>query len=62
MTRNKVHTEKGDSIAGDHIRVTCRKKGAWTEIRKSGQHNGHQCEAKKDAKAEIVKAYTNVSA
>lgn len=54
------HRTVGDSIVGDHIYVQCMKPGDWCLFQKSGQHKGSCCIAKKDAKAKIEKAYTNI--
>jgi phage protein U len=54
------YRQEGDSIAGDQIRVSCMKPEQWILFQKSGQHKGSYCIAKKDAKAKILKAYTNI--
>jgi hypothetical protein len=51
---------KGDCIAGDKIKVECRKPGNWVLFRMSGQHKGIMCVAEKNAKATILKEYTNI--
>jgi hypothetical protein len=50
----------GDCIAGDQIRVECRTPGKWKLYRRTGQHQGSVCIVKKDAKATILKSYTNI--
>jgi len=50
----------GDMVCGDTIKVECRDPGKWKLIQMSGQHKGSICIAKKNAKATIVKSYTNV--
>ncbi len=50
----------GDCIEGDSIYVECRKKGKWKLFRMSGQHQGVQCTAKTNAKAVILRKYTNI--
>jgi hypothetical protein len=54
------YRNEGDSIAGDQIYVVCMKPDQWKLIQRSGQHKGSCCVAKKDAKARILKAYTNI--
>lgn len=56
--KTKWYRNVGDCIAGDQIRVEYRKPGDWN--RRTGQHQGHVCKAEKDAKATILKAYTNI--
>jgi hypothetical protein len=56
----KYYRNVGDSIAGDQIRVECRKPGKWKLFRRTGQHQGQVCKVEKDAKATILKAYTNI--
>ncbi|MBW2651227.1 MAG: hypothetical protein JRC66_09570 [Deltaproteobacteria bacterium] len=51
MKKDKIRTNEGDGIAGDHIYVTCQKPGKWNMIKKSRQHRGWGYNAKKDAKA-----------
>jgi len=50
----------GDCIEGDSIYVECRKKGKWKLFRMSGQDKGVKCTAKKNAKAIILREYTNI--
>lgn len=50
----------GDNIAGDRLDIQCQKRGKWKLFGKSGQHKGSQTTAEKDARATIVKSYTNV--
>ncbi|RLB35555.1 MAG: hypothetical protein DRH20_10905 [Deltaproteobacteria bacterium] len=50
-----------DCIEGDHIYIQCNAPGKWKVFRKSGQHKGQACDAKKDAKAILLKSYTNIS-
>lgn len=54
------YRQQDDSIAGDQIFVRCMKPEQWRLFQKSGQHKGSCCVAKKDAKAKILKAYTNI--
>ena len=54
------YRNKGDSVSGDIIRVECRDPDKWKLFQMSGQHKGWRCIARKNAKAEILKAYTNV--
>lgn len=49
-----------DCIEGDSIYVQCQKPGPWRLIRKSTQHRGQNCTARKDAKAIILRSYKNV--
>lgn len=51
---------KGDCIAGDAIKIECRKPGKWTLFNMSGKHKGAVCVAEKNAKATILKEYTNI--
>ena len=52
---------KNDCIAGDTIYIECQKPNKkWTLITKSNQHKGSSCTARRDAKAVILKSYTNV--
>ena len=52
--------KENDCIEGDSIYIECRKSGIWNLIRMSGQHHGNCCTAKMNAKAVILKSYTNV--
>jgi hypothetical protein len=49
-----------DCIAGDSLYIECMKPGQWNLIKKSNRHKGSACTAKKDAKAIILKKYTNL--
>jgi hypothetical protein len=49
-----------DCIVGDSIYIVCQKPQNWALITKSSQHKGQCCTAKKDAKAIILRSYTNV--
>ena len=61
MKENKpCHREVGDCIEGHSIYVVCQKPSVWTLIRKSGQHRGWECTARKGAKAKLLKKYTNI--
>lgn len=51
---------KGDTIRGDSIRIECRDHGKWNLFQMSSQHKGSVCVARKNAKATIMKTYTNV--
>ena len=55
-----TRTEPGDKIAGDKIYVQCRKPGKWKVFQMSAQHKGSHMTAAKNARAEILSAYTNV--
>jgi hypothetical protein len=52
--------EVGDCVQGDSVRVECRKPADWKLFRMTEQHKGWRCVAKKNAKATILKKYTNV--
>ena len=52
--------KEGACIEGDKIRVQCMKSGKWKVASRSHQHKGHFCVAEKDAKAFILKSYTNI--
>lgn len=54
------HTNPGDSIKGDAIRVEGRKFSRLPLFQMSKQHKGSYCLVEKNAKAIILKAYTNV--
>ncbi len=58
--KKKCYRNIGDCIEGDQIRVECMKVGKWKLIRKSGQHKGQLCKAEKDARATILRTYTNI--
>lgn len=60
MGKRPCYRNAGDCIEGDQIYVRAMKPGKWVLIRKSNQHNAMKCIAKKDAKAELIRAYTNV--
>lgn len=51
----------GDCLEAFSIYVQCQKTGKWSLIRKSDQHRGNACTIRKDAKAIILKRYTNVA-
>ena len=54
------YRNEGDTISGDAIRVECRDPGKWQLFQMSGKHKGSHCLARKNAKAVIIKCYTNV--
>jgi hypothetical protein len=54
------YTNPGDSIRGDAIRVEGRKFSRLILFQMSKQHKGTCCTVEKNAKATILKAYTNV--
>jgi len=49
-----------DCIEGDTVYIECRKPGVWKLFRMSTQHHGNCCKARMNAKAIILKSYTNV--
>ena len=51
---------KNDCIAGDTIYIECRKPGGWKLFRMSIRHHGNCCTARMNAKAIILKPYTNI--
>ncbi len=53
--------EQGDCIEADSIYIECRKYSNWKLFQKSGTHKGSRCKIQKDAKATILKKYTNVN-
>jgi len=59
-SKKKCGRDVWDCIEGDSIYVECRKPGKWTKFRRTGQHQGHSCTAKKDAKATLLRFYTNI--
>jgi len=54
------YRDEGDCIEGDSIYIQCQDPQQWKLFRKSGQHRGRKCKAKKDAKAIILRSYTNI--
>jgi hypothetical protein len=50
----------GDCIEGDAIRVVSQRQDKWKILQKSSQHKGRSCVVRKDAKATILKTYTNL--
>lgn len=58
--KENCYQDFGDCIEGDSIRVECRKYTKWKLFRKSKQHKGSTCKISKNAKATILKSYTNV--
>ena len=56
-----TYTNVGDRVVGDILRIECRSIGKWKLKNKSGNHKGSFCIIKKDAKATIEKAYTNIT-
>jgi len=60
LRRKDCRREEGACIEGDTIYVQCQKPGKWTLFRKSEQHRGSHCKADKDAKAVLLKKYTNI--
>lgn len=54
------YQEVNDCVKGDKLRIVCRKKNNWKKRRHTGQHNAQVCVVEKNAKATIVRAYTNV--
>lgn len=59
--RQPLHgTEPDDKITGDSIYVQCRTPSQWKLFQMSGTHKGHQSYARKNAKAVIERAFTNV--
>ena len=47
-------------IEGDSIYIECRKPSNWKLFQMTAQHKGSSCNARKNAKAIILKSYTNV--
>lgn len=60
MKKKVCYRNVGDCIEGDSIRVESQKQGKWVLIQKSKQHKGKRCVIKKNAKATIIKSYTNL--
>ena len=59
-TKKECQQDPGDCIEGHSIHIQCQKpQKNWTMFRKSGQHRGWQCKARKDAKATLLKKYVN---
>lgn len=58
--KRKCGRDVGACVEGDSIYVECRKPGKWTLLRRTGQHQGHACKARKHAKATLLRSYTNI--
>lgn len=54
------YREKGSCIEGDGIYIECRSPDDWRLFRMSNTHQGQYCKATKNAKAIILKPYTNI--
>jgi hypothetical protein len=57
----KCSRKENACIEGDAIYIECRKPDDWRLFRMTNNHNGHRCKAKKNAKAILLKTYTNCS-
>gem|GEM_PF-2149538 len=51
--------EPNNCVEGDQLYIECKKKGRWELIQKSGQHKGSSCTVKKNAKAIVLRKFTN---
>jgi hypothetical protein len=60
MEFKNCRRKPNDCIEGDQIYIQCQQPGKWQLFKKSEQHRGHKCKAKKDAKAIILRSYTNI--
>ena len=58
--KKPCYRKEYDCIEGDAIRIECRKPRKWKKFNMSGTHKGSACTAYKNAKATILKSYTNV--
>ena len=62
MTDKGPHTMVGAEVRGDSLYVTARKvPSSWDKIRRSGQHHAFEATITKDARARILKKYTNAA-
>ena len=50
----------GDCIEGDSIRVESRIQTQWKLFRMTNTHQGKRCVIKKNAKATIIRSFTNI--
>ena len=60
MEFKNYHRKAGSCIEGDKIYVQCNQPKKWKVFPKSQQHRGSFCKAEKDAKAIILRTYTNI--
>jgi len=60
MKKKGCYRNVGDCIEGYSIRVVSQKQGKWKLLQKSNQHKGRFCVVRKDAKATLLKSYTNL--
>jgi len=60
MKKKTCYRNIGDCIEGDSIRVESQIQKQWRLVQKSKQHKAKRCIIKKDAKATIIKSYTNL--
>lgn len=63
MTQNKAKPclrEPDDCVQGDRLHIQCRKPGKWKLFQMSGDHKGKRCKVEKNAKAKVLKKYTNI--
>lgn len=59
--KDQIHgTKVGDKVSGDSLFIECRKPGDWHSFRMSGNHNGWQVKARKNASATVEVAYTSI--
>jgi len=58
--KKECYRNVGDCIEGHSIRVESQKQSRWKLFQKSKQHRAKRCVIKKDAKATILKSYTNI--
>ncbi|KKK78154.1 hypothetical protein LCGC14_2846390 [marine sediment metagenome] len=49
-----------DCIAGDQLLIVCMKPKDWQLDRITKSHRGKYCIARKNAKAKVLRSYTNV--
>jgi hypothetical protein len=59
---SKVRFDEGAEIRGDKVLVSCRQQpGKWGKVRRSENHHAFEAVLKQDARARILKRYTNVA-
>jgi len=57
--KNCRRTEE-DCIEGDQLLIVCRDPKDWRLDRITKSHKGQYCIARKNAKAKVLRSYTNI--
>ncbi len=57
---NNCGREEGDCIEGDQLLVVCRTPKPWKLDRITESHRGKRCIVQKNAKARVLRSYTNI--